>query len=44
MRADDPELAAHPEEALSHKPTWQKLAVVFAGPRHELGVPRGPSS
>ena len=37
--ADDPSLAAHPEEALSHKPTWQKLAVVFAGPVMNLVFP-----
>jgi regulator of sigma E protease len=36
---DDPELVAHPEEALSHKPTWQKLAVVFAGPAMNLALP-----
>ena len=36
---DDPELAAHPEEALSNKPTWQKLAVVFAGPVMNLVFP-----
>ncbi len=37
--ADDPELVGHPEEALSHKPTWQKLAVVFAGPAMNLVLP-----
>jgi regulator of sigma E protease len=37
--ADDPSLVAHPEEALSHKPTWQKLAVVFAGPAMNLALP-----
>jgi regulator of sigma E protease len=36
---DDPELVAHPEEALSYKPTWQKLAVVFAGPAMNLALP-----
>jgi regulator of sigma E protease len=37
--ADDPALVAHPEEALSQKPTWQKLAVVFAGPAMNLALP-----
>jgi regulator of sigma E protease len=37
--ADDPALVAHSEEALSHKPTWQKLAVVFAGPAMNLVLP-----
>jgi regulator of sigma E protease len=36
---DDPELVAHPEEALNRKPTWQKLAVVFAGPAMNLVLP-----
>jgi regulator of sigma E protease len=36
---DDPELVAHPEEALNRKPTWQKLAVVFAGPAMKLVLP-----
>ncbi len=29
---DDPEARAHPEETLGGKSTWQKLAIVFAGP------------
>jgi len=36
---DDPALQAHPEETLSHKPTWQKLAIVFAGPAMNLMLP-----
>ena len=36
---DDPELAAHPDETLGSKPTWQKLAIVFAGPAMNLLLP-----
>ncbi|HEY5657757.1 MAG TPA: RIP metalloprotease RseP [Myxococcota bacterium] len=36
---DDPEAAAHPSEALNHKTTWQKLAIVFAGPAMNLLLP-----
>ncbi len=37
--ADDPALHAHPEETLGAKPTWQKLAIVFAGPAMNLLLP-----
>jgi regulator of sigma E protease len=37
--ADDPELHAHPNEALGAKPLWQKLAIVFAGPVMNLILP-----
>ncbi len=36
---DDPELRAHPSEALGAKPLWQKLAIVFAGPAMNLMLP-----
>ncbi len=36
---DDPEALAHPGEALGSKPTWQKLAIVFAGPAMNLLLP-----
>jgi regulator of sigma E protease len=36
---EDPELAAHPDEALGSRPTWQKLAIVFAGPTMNLLLP-----
>jgi len=36
---DDPALRAHPEETLGHKPLWQKLAIVFAGPAMNLALP-----
>ena len=36
---DDPELHAHPSEALGAKPLWQKLAIVFAGPVMNLLLP-----
>ena len=36
---DDPALLATPEETLTHKPTWQKLAIVFAGPAMNLVLP-----
>lgn len=36
---DDPALKAHPEETLTHKPLWQKLAIVFAGPAMNLALP-----
>ena len=35
----DPELLAHPSEALGAKPLWQKLAIVFAGPAMNLMLP-----
>jgi len=34
-----PEVRSHPEEALSHKPVWQRLAIVFAGPAMNLLLP-----
>ena len=37
--ADDPEVRAHPSEALGAKPLWQKLAIVFAGPAMNLMLP-----
>ena len=37
--AEDPELRAHPDEALGAKPLWQKLAIVFAGPAMNLMLP-----
>ena len=37
--SDDPEAIHHPEESLSEKNTWQKLAVVFAGPIANLILP-----
>jgi regulator of sigma E protease len=36
---DDPEVAAHPGESLPEKSTWQKLAIVFAGPIANLILP-----
>ena len=36
---DDPALIAHPDETLGAKPTWQKLAIVFAGPAMNLLLP-----
>jgi regulator of sigma E protease len=36
---DDPELLAYPGETLGSKPTWQKLAIVFAGPAMNLLLP-----
>ncbi len=35
----DPEVAAHPGESLPEKKTWQKLAIVFAGPAANLILP-----
>jgi regulator of sigma E protease len=35
----DPALAAHPGESLPEKNTWQKLAIVFAGPAANLILP-----
>jgi regulator of sigma E protease len=37
--ADDPALLAHPDETLGAKKTWQKLAIVFAGPAMNLLLP-----
>ncbi len=36
---DDPEVRAHPSEALGAKSLWQKLAIVFAGPAMNLMLP-----
>jgi regulator of sigma E protease len=36
---DDPTTLAHPDETLGSKPTWQKLAIVFAGPAMNLLLP-----
>jgi len=36
---DDPEALAHPGESLGSKRTWQKLAIVFAGPVMNLLLP-----
>ncbi len=36
---DDPEVRAHPQEALGAKPVWQKLVIVFAGPAMNLLLP-----
>jgi regulator of sigma E protease len=36
---EDPALLAHPDETLGAKPTWQKLAIVFAGPLMNLLLP-----
>ena len=36
---DAPEVLKNPEEALNHKPVWQKLAIVFAGPAMNLLLP-----
>lgn len=37
--ADSPEAQADPGHALGSKPTWQKLAIVFAGPAMNLVLP-----
>ena len=37
--ADDPALISSPDEALTAKKTWQKLAIVFAGPVMNLILP-----
>src|SRR5439155_15764388 len=37
--ADDPEVVAYPGESLPEKSTWQKLAIVFAGPVANLILP-----
>jgi regulator of sigma E protease len=42
LQGEDPEEAvvdARPEEFLTAKPTWQKLAIVFAGPTMNLLLP-----
>jgi len=36
---DDPEVVARPGESLPEKATWQKLAIVFAGPVANLILP-----
>jgi regulator of sigma E protease len=36
---ESPEARSHPEEALNHKPVWQRLAIVFAGPAMNLVLP-----
>jgi regulator of sigma E protease len=36
---DDPEVRAHPSEALNAKALWQKLAIVLAGPAMNLALP-----
>src|SRR5262245_8724445 len=36
---DDPEVIANPGESLPEKSTWQKLAIVFAGPAANLVLP-----
>jgi len=36
---DAPEALASPDEALNHKPIWQRLAIVFAGPAMNLALP-----
>jgi regulator of sigma E protease len=36
---DDPEVVANPGESLPEKKTWQKLAIVFAGPAANLILP-----
>jgi regulator of sigma E protease len=36
---DDPEIAVRPGESLPEKTTWQKLAIVFAGPAANLILP-----
>jgi regulator of sigma E protease len=36
---DSPEALANPEEAMNHKPIWQRLAIVFAGPAMNLLLP-----
>jgi len=37
--AEDADVVAHPSETLGAKPTWQKLAIVFAGPAMNLLLP-----
>ena len=37
--ADDPEIAVYPGQSLPEKNTWQKLAIVFAGPAANLILP-----
>jgi regulator of sigma E protease len=37
--ADDPEIAVYPGQSLPEKKTWQKLAIVFAGPAANLILP-----
>jgi regulator of sigma E protease len=37
--ADDPAVVAYPGESLPEKKTWQKLAIVFAGPVANLVLP-----
>jgi len=37
--ADAPETLANPDEAMNHKPIWQRLAIVFAGPAMNLLLP-----
>jgi regulator of sigma E protease len=37
--ADDPEIAVYPGQSLPEKSTWQKLAIVFAGPAANLILP-----
>jgi len=37
--AGDPEVHSNPGEALPHKPLWQKLTIVFAGPAMNLALP-----
>jgi len=36
---DSPEALASPGQALNHKPIWQRLAIVFAGPAMNLLLP-----
>ena len=36
---DDPEVVSYPGESLPEKSTWQKLAIVFAGPVANLILP-----
>ena len=36
---DSEQVLAHPDETLESKPTWQKLAIVFAGPAMNLLLP-----
>jgi regulator of sigma E protease len=36
---ESPEALASPGEALNHKPVWQRLAIVFAGPAMNLLLP-----
>jgi regulator of sigma E protease len=37
--ADDPQIGAYPGQSLPEKSTWQKLAIVFAGPAANLILP-----